>query len=92
MEMIHDSNIFHSITQFFLAMAILAEYSFNHSPEMLAKKYTEFWLSSNWVAIKEGGRKLHIKKSTLKSEADQEGLQHTILNIALTNRFVEDTD
>lgn len=69
-------------------MAIFAEYSFNHSPEMLAKKYTEFWLSSNWVAIKEAVRKLHIKKSTLKSEADREGLQHTILNIALTNQFV----
>ncbi|KAF8236680.1 hypothetical protein L208DRAFT_1390454 [Tricholoma matsutake] len=67
-------------------MAILAEYSFSHSPEMLAKKYTEFWLSSNWVAIKEAVRKLHIKKSTL--EADQEGLQCTILNIALTNQFV----
>jgi hypothetical protein len=72
----------------FLAFAILAEYSFFHSPQELAKMFTNLETSSQWTAIKNAVNQLNLEKKTIKSEIEQANLKEKILQIVLDNRFV----
>jgi hypothetical protein len=74
-----------------LAFAILAEYSFFHSPKELAKMVTDLGTSSQWVAIKTAVSQLELNRKTLKSEMGRESLCNSITQIALANRLVSPT-
>ena len=70
------------------AFAILAEYSFFHSPEELAKMVTDLGNSSHWAAIKKAVSQLEIQRKTLKSQRASDSLEKAIIQIALANRLV----
>jgi HEPN domain-containing protein len=74
-----------------LALAILADYSFFHSLQELAKMLSDLESSSQWSAIKEAVNQLHLEKKTLRSEIGRDSLEKKILQIALDNRLVRAT-
>jgi hypothetical protein len=70
------------------ALVILAEYSFFHSPQELAKMLSDLGASSQWAAIKEAVNQLHLEKKSIKSRIERDSLEKKILQIALDNRLV----
>jgi hypothetical protein len=66
----------------------LAEYSFFHTPEELAKMLIDVGTSSQWAAIKEAVSQLELKRNTLRSKRGRDNLMESILQIALDNRLV----
>jgi hypothetical protein len=71
-----------------LAITILAEYSFFHSPQELAKMLSDLGASSQWAAIKEAVNQLHLEKKIIRSGIGRDSLGKKILHIALDNHLV----
>jgi hypothetical protein len=66
----------------------LAEYSFFHTPEELAKMLMDLGTSSHWSVIKEAVGHLEIDRKTLRSRIGRHSLMESIVQIALDNRLV----
>jgi hypothetical protein len=66
----------------------LAEYSFFHTDEELAKMLMDLGTSSHWSAIKEAVGHLELKRKTLRSKIGRDSLMENIVQIALDNRLV----
>jgi hypothetical protein len=76
------------VIHFSSVLAILAEYSFHHSEDMLAKmlsQLTEFEASSHWATIKVAVNKLHLDKTSFSSDNAKKILGEKILQITLAN-------
>jgi hypothetical protein len=72
----------------FPAYAILAEYSVLHSPQELAKMFTDLGTSAQWTAIKKAVNQLNLEKKIIISRIGRQCLTEKILQIALDNRLV----